>query len=61
MELPPESGLELIQTKHQEAPPSEETPQEPRPRRVRPARAVVADEPLQIVETRPSEGPAPNA
>jgi len=61
MELPPESGLELVQTRHRDATPSEEVPPEPRPRRVRPARPVVADEPLQIVETRHGEGQAPNA
>ncbi|MDH5285754.1 MAG: Rne/Rng family ribonuclease [Betaproteobacteria bacterium] len=61
MELPPESGLELVQTKRHEAPPAEDAPQEPLPRRVRPPRPVVAEEPLQIVETKHGEGQAPSA
>ncbi|HVE51153.1 MAG TPA: hypothetical protein VNG69_16250, partial [Casimicrobiaceae bacterium] len=51
LELPPDSGLEMIETRpHEriEAPP----PSEPRQRRARPPRAIVADEPLQMVETR---------
>lgn len=49
--LPPESGLELVETKLKAAP--EPEPELPAgPRRVRPPKVVVAEEPLQIVETR---------
>jgi hypothetical protein len=50
LELPPESGLVLVETSHAAAPSTDE-PETPRPRRVRPPRAQVSDEPLQIVET----------
>ena len=62
MSLPADSGLELVQTKPREAAPvADEVPVEPRPRRVRPPRPVVAEEPLQIVETRHGDGSAPSA
>jgi ribonuclease E len=50
LELPPDSGLVLVQTSHTAPPPIEEEVQ-PRPHRVRPARVKVAEEPLQLVET----------
>ena len=50
LELPAESGLELVETTHAEPPEVEEV-EPPRPRRVRPPRVAVADEPLQMVET----------
>ena len=52
LELPPESGLVLVETSHG-APGSlaTEASDAPRPRRVRPPRAETHDEPLQMVET----------
>jgi ribonuclease E len=56
LELPPESGLVLVETSH--AAPAGEAQAEPaRPRRVRPPRTAVADEPLQMVETEHKEPP----
>ena len=50
--LAPDSGLELVETRHH-APTAEAEEQTPaRPHRVRPARVMVAEEPLQLVETR---------
>ena len=49
--LPPDSGLELVETRFN-APAVDEGPEAPRPKRVRPPRAEVASEPLEIVETR---------
>ncbi|HKU87196.1 MAG TPA: hypothetical protein VJV77_12750 [Casimicrobiaceae bacterium] len=57
MSLPPDSDLVMVETQFAAVVESEE-PAAPRPRRVRPARAVIADEPLQMVETR-KEQPAP--
>ena len=53
--LPPDSGLVLVETRFA-APPAEEPESEmPRPRRVRPPRVALAEEPLQMVETRKGE------
>jgi ribonuclease E len=49
---PPDSGLELVETRHHAPAPVAEEAEAPRPKRVRPPRAQVAEEPLQIVETR---------
>lgn len=58
--LPPESGLELVETKFHAAPPPEaEAPAGPR--RVRPPKAVVADEPLQMIETTHKDASPPAA
>ncbi len=54
--LPPDSGLEMVETRHP-APVSEEEPAAPRPRRVRPPKVEIQDEPLQMVETRPGSQP----
>jgi len=59
--LPLESGLELVQTTSRPAEPLEEPAPQPRPKRVRAPRPVVADEPLQIVETRREDGTPPPA
>jgi len=48
--LPPDSGLELGETRFAPAP-SDELPETPRPKRVRPPRVEIASEPLEIVET----------
>ena len=63
LELPPDSGLVLIETVHKGV---VEEPTSPlaaagasvkRPPRTRPARAATPDEPLQMVETRKGESP----
>jgi len=60
LELPPESGLVLVETTH--AAPTSAGAEEPqRPRRVRPPRATIADEPLQMVETGPKDSTPPAA
>jgi hypothetical protein len=57
--LPPDSGLELVETRFK-------TVQEPEPvrhegpRRARPPRVELADEPLEIVETRKDAQPPPS-
>ena len=53
LELPPDSGLVLIETARERVVISESSePAEPsRPRRVRPTRAEAREEPLQLVET----------
>jgi len=57
--LPPESGLELVETKFKPAPTTDEEPATPSgPRRVRPPKVAVVEEPLQIVETQRSNPPA---
>jgi hypothetical protein len=58
LELPPESGLVLVETSHA-APPSADEPEAPRPRRVRPPRVEVSEEPLQIVETTHKDSTPP--
>jgi hypothetical protein len=51
--LPPESGLELVETKHPAPALPEVEPDVPKgPRRVRPPKVQIADEPLQLVETQ---------
>jgi hypothetical protein len=50
LELPPDSGLVLVETTHTASTVADETEQR-QPRRVRPPRAQIADEPLQMVET----------
>ncbi len=50
--LPPESGLQMVETRFTAPPPADEPAAEARPRRARPPRAQVADEPLQQVETK---------
>ncbi len=50
LELPPDSGLILVETTHAAPTLGEET-ESTRPHRVRPPRVAVADEPLQMVET----------
>ena len=59
LELPPDSGLVLVETSHS-APQGESEPEPARPRRVRPpkAKAEIAEEPLQMVETTHKEPPA---
>jgi ribonuclease E len=58
--LPSDSGLEMIETRVRSAEPLAEI-DAPRPKRTRPPRVVVADEPLQMVETRHDEGGTPPA
>jgi hypothetical protein len=50
--LPAESGLELVETRHRADEPVQESLEAPRARRVRPPRATIAEEPLQMVETK---------
>jgi len=60
LELPPESDLVLVETSHRaEAAPEAEPPLPAGPRRARRPRAQLAEEPLQIVETR-KDAPPPN-
>jgi hypothetical protein len=58
--LPPDSALELVETRRFSAEATPE-PEAPRPRRVRPQRVVIAEEPLQMVETRPDGSDKPPA
>jgi hypothetical protein len=53
LELPPDSGLVLIETARERVAisASSEPAEPPRPRRVRPTRAQAHEEPLQLVET----------
>ena len=55
--LPPDSGLEIVETRFKPAPLPEPEPAPAGPRRVRPPRVAIADEPLQIVETRKGDQP----
>ena len=59
LELPPESGLELVETRSDRATTTttSEEPESPRPHRIRPPRAQVADEPLEMVETHKEPAP----
>ena len=57
LELPPESGLVLVETSHAAPPPTDDT-EGARPHRVRPPRVKIAEEPLQLVETQHKEPPA---
>jgi hypothetical protein len=59
--LPLDSGLELVQTTTRAPEPEPEPAPAPRPKRVRAPRPVVADEPLQIVETRHGDDTKPSA
>jgi ribonuclease E len=52
LSLPPDSGLELVETRHEAIRVAGEATDAPRPKRVRPPRLNVADEPLEFVETR---------
>jgi ribonuclease E len=64
LELPPDSGLVLIETARERVPAvesTEEVEQPPRPRRVRPARTEVREESLQLVETVQKDPPTPAA
>jgi hypothetical protein len=56
-----DSGLELVQTTTRPPDPEPESPAAPRQKRVRAPRPVIADEPLQIVETRHGDGTTPQA
>jgi hypothetical protein len=60
LELPPDSGLVLVETTHA-APVASDEGEQPRPRRVRPARVAIVDEPLQMVETAPKDSTPPSA
>jgi hypothetical protein len=63
LELPPDSGLELIETRQERSVPvsvADDT-EAPRPRRVRPPRVEIPDEPLQLVETQKESTPPPAA
>jgi len=60
LELPPDSGLVLVETTHA-APPATDDVEPPRPRRVRPPRPAVVDEPLQMVETAHKDPTPPAA
>ena len=56
--LPPESGLELVETKFKGG--AEAEPETPAgPRRVRPPKVAIAEEPLQMVETTHKDAPPP--
>jgi ribonuclease E len=60
LELPPDSGLVLVETTGSAA--AQEDAVEPqRPRRVRPPRVAIADEPLQMVETAHKDSTPPPA
>jgi len=56
--LPPESGLELVETRHVPPASRDEAVDTSRPRRVRPPRVAIPEEPLEIVETRKEAPPA---
>ena len=58
--LPPDSGLEIVETRFKPAPEPEPEPVPAGPRRVRPPRVTIPDEPLQIVETRKDAAPPPS-
>ncbi len=55
--LPPDSGLEIVETRFKPAPEPEPEAMPAGRQRVRPQRVEIAEEPLQIVETRKSEQP----
>ncbi len=57
--LPPDSGLELVETRFAPTP-VDELPEAPRPKRVRPPRVEIASEPLEIVETVKGVSPPAN-
>ena len=55
--LPPDSGLEIVETRFKPAPEPEPEALPAGRQRVRPTRVEIAEEPLQIVETRKGEQP----
>jgi hypothetical protein len=56
--LPPELGLELVETKHAAAAlPNDELDRPKGPRRVRPPKVEIPEEPLQLVETQKENQP----
>ena len=57
-ELPPDSGLVLVETRSAAPTPAEDDAPAPRPKRVRPPRAEVAAEPLELVETQKESPPS---
>ncbi len=58
MSLPADSGLELVETRSKATlMPEPEPAPAAGPRRVRPPRPVIAEEPLQIIETRKENSP----
>ena len=58
MALPADSGLELVETRSKATlMPEPEPAPAAGPRRVRPPRPVIAEEPLQIIETRKENSP----
>ncbi len=63
LELPPDSGLVLIETARERVAAIEfaEPAEPPRPRRVRPARTETGEEPLQLVETTHKDSAPPAA
>jgi hypothetical protein len=63
LELPPDSGLVLIETARERVAAIEfaEAAEPPRPRRVRPARTETGEEPLQLVETTHKDSAPPAA
>jgi ribonuclease E len=61
LELPPDSGLVLVETVHAAPTPMSEEAEAQRPRRVRPPRVEAIEEPLQLVETAHKETTPPGA
>ncbi len=57
--LAPDSGLVLVETTHTAPPLPEAEEQAQRPKRMRPQRPTIVEEPLQLVETRKEQPPAP--
>ena len=59
MDLPADSGLVLVETRHDQNAGTTAVPEAeaPRPRRVRPTRVQIPDEPLQLVETQKEQSP----
>jgi hypothetical protein len=58
LELPADSGLVLVETRHASVQITDSgEPSAPRAKRVRPPRVELADEPLEMVETRAGEQP----
>jgi hypothetical protein len=60
-DLPPESGLEMVETRHAAPVEPSSAEQAPTPRRVRPPRVQPTEEPLQIVETRHESAAPPQS
>jgi hypothetical protein len=58
LSLPPDSSLVLVETRHHAPLPEAEPEAQSGPRRTRRPRVQLADEPLQIVETRKDQPPA---